>query len=131
MVNAKVVGTEQLSITFKPSTLAQNISTLGLNKSTVFFKPGRSFMKGFSDRFLSVSPKATADPRGMSVGKGVPFGQRLLFFGAVLSFVWLPHAQTATDCIAVTEISQVACEILVTNWKNNSDNNWKVTTPAM
>ncbi len=89
MLNAKKVDTEQLSIAFKPSTLAQSISTaleLNSSKYTGLLKPGCSFARGFSDRFLSVSPKATTVQREIPVGKRAPFGQRLLFFCVILSF---------------------------------------------
>jgi hypothetical protein len=88
---------------------------------------------------LETSPKATAAPPVISKTQWVLFGKRLLLLGAILSFAWLPRAQAATDCTAVTEIPQLECEALVAlytstdgaNWSDSSDNNWNVTnTPC-
>ncbi|EDN71144.1 receptor protein kinase-like protein [Beggiatoa sp. PS] len=60
-------------------------------------------------------------------------------FPSLLGLVWLPIAQAATDCTAVTEIPQVECEALVAlynstdgaNWYDSPGNGWNVTnTPC-
>ncbi len=65
---------------------------------------------------ITFKPSTPAFRQGISVARRVPFEQRyplllLLCLGVV--FAWLPHAEAATDCTAVTEIPQVECEALV------------------
>jgi Leucine-rich repeat (LRR) protein len=63
----------------------------------------------------------------------------ILLFGVIFNLTWLPVAQAATNCSAVTEISQLECEALVAlynstegiNWDDSPDNDWNVTnTPC-